>query len=317
MKKEITLVIVLLAILTFSMSFIANVHSQTMTTDVQVLSYTVYTSPSSGDLEIVGEIQNTGPNILQYVRLDGTIYISNGTAEASGFTQAYVADMLPQQKAPFSMDIPPDLTLTQDFSWLQYGLGNVTYVAFANVTTETQYQGMKIIGNTSFTDPTTNLFSVTGVVQNVGNQDAGNWWTVVGTFYNSSGSAIGWGASDYLTPASFPPNQTASFTVEPRDITTDLNSQITSYSIMLQNVVPPDASSSPSPSASGTPTPTTSISPSSSPTVSPSASTQPTSSPAQTSFPTSLLIVLVVVIVVLVAAVVVLLVRKRPSTKPT
>jgi hypothetical protein len=172
------------------------------------------------------------------------------------------------------------------------------------------------LGKTSFTDPTTNFYAVTGVVQNNGTINAGNWWTVEATFYNSSGSVVGWGASNYLTPASFPPNQTASFTVEPRDITTGLNSQITSYSLMIQNVPQPGGSSSPSPST--TPTPTSSTSPSSSPTSTSSSSTQPTSSPAsQTSFPTSLLIALVVVIIVLVVAVVALLMRKRSSTKPT
>ena len=77
---------------------IPNVLGQTE--DVQVLSYSWYIS-SKGNFIVVGEVQNVGSNILEFIDLGGIVYTKDGEAQATAYTTAYSAHIHPQEKVPF------------------------------------------------------------------------------------------------------------------------------------------------------------------------------------------------------------------------
>jgi hypothetical protein len=276
-------------------------------TDIKILSYSWYVSPSTsynaGDLIVIGEVQNTGSSIMDYVTVDGVAYATDGPAQGYAYSVAYVDHILPQQKAPFYMDFSAETSFSGNLSWVYLGIDRVDLSVMANEVTEQQYPDLAVVAQTSYVD-TNGVYTVVGYIQNTGLQSTGKVW-VVGTFYNASGTAILAGYSKYLTN-SLSPNGTVQFSVSPLDSVAQLTSQITSYSILIQNQEP---------TADSTPTPMVTQSSSPSPTALPSSSEIPLQSqtPQSGSPLSSLVYVVVGLAVVVVAVVVVLLLRKRPK----
>ena len=304
-KKSVIFILVAVSTMALCLTLIPNVFCQPE--NVKVLSYSWYTSPYSGDFIVVGEVQNTGPNIIDHIVVTGIVYTPDGTAQASSYAQAWSAQILPQEKAPFYIDFPPQTSITGDLSWVSLGIDNVTLVVnLANPTDSRQYQDLVVSGDTSSID-SNGFYMVTGVVQNTGAQATNQTW-VVATFYNATGSVVAVGYSSYLTPASIAPGGTASFTIYPIDETSALVAEITSYSLLIQtSLTAPSATPTPSPipSTSSSPTPTSSPS-SSSPT--------PTEPEKGTPIPDTYIyaaVTVVAIVVVIVAATFVL--RKRRS----
>jgi hypothetical protein len=293
LKKAI--VVVILAALTlaaFSMLLGPSVRADT--SEAQVLSYNWYVAPSStdlaeysGDLVAVGEVQNVGSNVLGQVVVEGYAYNSTGGLLAANEAPVFLNDLLPGQKAPFYIDFPPEDSITQDQSWVPY-VSNVTvivtYVTDANAT---QYSGLTSTGTSASNVDGT--YTVTGTVQNTGDETTGNVW-VVTTFYGASGSVVGLNYTNYLS-SSLAPGESVPFTATPTDNTAQLLSEITNYTVLIDSE-PLTTSASPAPSPSSTPPP------SSSPTGSPSTST------AQ--LPATTILAVVVVVVVVVATLVLL-----------
>lgn len=254
---------------------------EVQTNDIKVLSYSWYTSASSGDFIVVGELQNTGSNNYTYVSLSSTVYSSNGTALASLQGSAFASYFLPQQIAPFYLDFSPDSSITGDLSWVPSDIGHVDIQALGEeVTNSYQYSDLKIIDNASYIDPTTGLFTVTGILRNTGSENTGQVW-VQAIFYNATGAVVEVGVSNYVTPTILTPEETTSFTVFPFDASA-IQNQITNYTLVVQTqapILPGGPAPTLSPSPSPTPPLTQSLSPTSNPSTLTSPSQQPTKSP--------------------------------------
>lgn len=234
MKGSVVVSLVFVGIISLFFTFTPNVLGQSE--NVEVLSYSWYIN-DYGYFIVVGEVQNVGSTILDHIDLVGIVYTTDGEAQAESYKRVYSAQTLPQQKAPFRMFFFPENSYTGDFSWLSIGVDRVEFfVVSANETDNYQYQDLEIIDSTSNID-SNGLYSVTGSIRNTGNQAAGRVW-VVATFYNVSGHVIAAGYTDYLTPNSILPDQTTSFTVTPLDSTTQLATQITNYSLLIQTEAP-------------------------------------------------------------------------------
>jgi hypothetical protein len=233
MKRSVVVSLVFVSIISLFSTFTPNVLSQSE--NVEVLSYSWYIN-DYGYFIVVGEVQNLGSNILDYVDLVGVVYTTDGEAQAESYKRVYSAQLLPQQKAPFRMYFSPENSYTGDFSWLSIGVDHVVFGVAAPETDNYQYQDLEIIDSTSYID-SDGLYTVTGSIRNTGNQAAGRVW-VVATFYNVSGHVIAAGYTDYLTPNSILPDQTTSFTLTPLGSTPQLATQITNYALLIQTEAP-------------------------------------------------------------------------------
>jgi hypothetical protein len=317
MKKSIAFSLVFVSMLSIGFILFPVVSGQStglQAVSVKVLSYSWYKNPTTSDIIVVGEAQNTGTSVLDYVGVSGTIFTSDGQPQAYSGALVYVNQMLPQQKAPFYIDFPPQSSFSGNLSWPSLGIDHVNFTANGNSTINTQYQGLQIRGNNSQVD-STGAYTVQGVVWNNGNQDA-NTTRVIATFYNASGTTIAVGFTDPLTPDPLPPNGIAQFTVTAFDSAHTLATQITSYSLLIQ-VVGPLSGSQSSPGSSATPLVSETPGSSSSPGSSTSPSEQPTQSPVTgqaVSMETIELLAIVAVVIVVVVVVVALMLRKRGST---
>ncbi len=307
-KKTITLLLIAALTLTMlSLFSISNVKADA--SQVKILSYSWYVAPSNnviasfpGDLVVVGEIQNTGSTNLGYVYVGASVYDSTGNFLASAGNSAFVADMLPGQKAPFYIDLTANSGATGDLSWVP-SVSNVTVSAVsASDTTDSQYSGLSIVTSTS--NQNNGIFTVSGTIQNAGTQTAGAVW-VVATFYNVSGTVVSVDYTNSLSQ-SFGPGASATFTATPTDNYDQTSNPITNYSLLIQSI-PLTSTPIPTPSVSSSPTPT------------PIITTNPTQSPMIPSnngyliYGIGIIIALAVVVIIVVTL---LLLRKRRKTVP-
>jgi hypothetical protein len=302
LKKIITAVILAALILAaFSMLPAPSVRADT--SEAQILSYSWHVAPANailpeyiGDLIAVGEVQNVGSNVIGYVIVTGAAYNSTEQVVASAEAQAFGNNLAPGQKAPFYLDFTPENSVTQDQSWVNDTTNVTVSVSYVNDTTETPYSGLVIPTGavTSYLD-STGTFTVTGTVQNTGDETTGNVW-VVSTFYNASGTVVSLNYTNFLSN-SLAPGNSVSFTATPTDNSAQLSREIANYSVLIQST-PLTVSATPTPSPSPSPTPTA------------TPSTQPTQSPAPISSGLIYAVVGAIVVVVVVLAALLLL-RKR------
>ena len=138
----------------------------------------------------------------------------------------------------------PENSYSREFSWSSDDLNNVAFEVIAsNETDNYQYPNLEIINDSPHIDPT-GLYTITGSVRNTSNQTAGKLW-VVATFYNSTGSVIATGFSDYFTTNSLQAGQTASFALNTVDAIPELETEmralayeITDYALLIQTEAP-------------------------------------------------------------------------------
>jgi hypothetical protein len=295
LKKIVTAVIiaalVLAAFITLSTQIV-----KAASAEATVVSYSWYTAPSNtvlaseaGDFIVVGEIENVGSNIIGNVTVTGIAYSSNETELATTTTQAFVYDMLPGQKAPFYLDFTAASSITDSLSWVSSVSSVTVTVTSVTNTDDRQYAGLEIPnpgGSTPYI-PSNDTYYIDGTIVNNGTQVAQDPW-VVATYYNSKGTVVGLNFTDYLT-SSLAPGGAWRFFASPADDTSQLTSEIASYSILIDSK-----------------TLSNSTSPTSAPTQTPSTSTA--------KFPTLPIVVVVIIIVVVIAAL--MLLRKRQKTPP-
>jgi cobalamin biosynthesis Mg chelatase CobN len=277
--------------------------------DVQVLSYSWYVYPPSsyttGDVIVVGEIQNTGNSTLITVYLQGTVYDTDGQARASKQVRVYGEDILPHHKAPFYFDFYDMETSDGNMTWINY-VDHVEFsVVYAQDTTDQPFADLQIFGASGHVDANlNNVYAVYGVVQNVGTESSPNMVWVVTTFYDSTGTVIAVNnTASPFTTSGLGPGDTMAFIAQPQDYT-QITKEIASFAVLVQSRE----------YTASTPTPSTSATSSPSPTPSPSSSvtTQPTeTAPPSTTSESSDLIYIVIVAVVVVVVVVGLLVVSR------
>ena len=271
--------------------------------DIKVIDYSYYVGPS-GILEVTGEIQNVGVNTIDSVILQGSIFNANGVDVSDSGTKAWVAYIVPQQKAPFIMEFAPP----QDSG--QWEPGDVTNIKLsvvqANTTSSYQYPDLKIISSTPSIGTTgdyNGAYSVSGEIQNTGSQTAINI-TVVAAFYNSTGSTVGVGYTTYLTPSNLAPSGKTSFQVYALDLNQSIVPaylKISSYSLLVQTQLPLLQGSAPvSTPYQGNGSPVAS-------------SDQTTSSSSSKPLNLALVAIIAAVVIIAIIGVVLVLMRRKPQ----
>lgn len=300
-------------------------HVSSQPDNIKILSYSYYFD-SIPFLDVVGEVQNVGPNTIDTVVLSGTIYTTDGQAVAYSYpTTVFVKNLLPQQKAPFYMEFPPEVSITKDYSWLSVGIDHVEFtVNEAKATSSYQYPELTVTSSSGAANAQGEYW-VTGTVQNTGTETAKNV-VVVATFYNASGTVVATGYSaslnsttptptpgptptptPYVGPSSVVPFKVGAFDLNQTEVPSSL--KIYSYVLLIQ---------AEGPILTGTaPTSTPSTSPPS--TTPPSDSTPtPTESPnsENNGLATEAIYAIVVVIIILGLVGTWLMARKKkPQTK--
>ena len=241
MKKPIVVLVMFIALVFLFFTFTPNVWSQSK--NVEVLSYSWYISDLNSFI-VIGEIQNVGSNNIEYIALTGRVNSSDGEDQAWSTTTVYSNEILPQQKAPFLMYFFVDNSYSREFSWASGDLDNVEFnVIVSDETDNYQYPDLEIVNDSHQID-SNGGYTVTGTILNKGNQTTGKLW-VVATFYNSTGSVIATGFSDYLTPDYLHADQTTPFLVntvyavpELSDEMAVIADKITVYSLLIQTEEP-------------------------------------------------------------------------------
>jgi hypothetical protein len=274
MRKSTVYFVVVLTLLSLGLTLVPRAFSQTQ--DIKIVSYSYYID-SWGDLDVVGEVQNEGPNTVNSVILTGSVYNTNKVDQADSNCPVWVLDLIPQQEAPFYMEFPQPSS-SPDGTWRSVDISRIDLtVAEANPTSSYQYPDLKITSSKASISTNAGLegaYVVNGIIQNTGSQTAQNV-TVVGAFYNSTGTVVAVSYTNYLAPASLPPSGTVSFQIAALDLNqtqVPSSEKITSYLLLVQTELPilqgtapivtpsPESSSSPSPSSSSSPSITSSSS---------------------------------------------------------
>jgi hypothetical protein len=319
MKKAITLLLVFLCSASMLMIFSPAGIAQAQSGPVQVVSYSWYKSAFSGDLIVVGEVQNTGPDILRNVVLTGTAYTVDGVAQgSSSLTNIYVGDphyatgeFLPNQKAPFFMEFGPQDTVWQNMTWIDLGIDHIEFRIFptaANYTTPKSYSDVRLVSPSNYVDAALN-YTVTGVAFNYGTGYPQNVF-VVASFYDATGKVIAVGFSNYLSTHYLAPNDFGQFILQPTEPTAAMATQIASYNLTVitsGTTTQPAATTSPSASPAGT---------TSSPTASGSPTIQPTNSQSspesgESGIPMRYIFAIAAAVVIVVAVIVVAVLLRR------
>lgn len=250
MKKIIVIFLVLLTICSLSLTMVPAAFSQSPPTNVKILSYSWYID-SLGLLVVVGEVQNVGSSTVGSVVLAGTASSSDGSQVDSSIN-AYVVDLLPQQKAPFYWEFY-DSGNENGGGWSHPDVSNVAISVYkADTTANYQYPDLKITNDhysigtnrgTGANDQTADygVYWVNGQIQNTGSQTATNI-RVIGTFYNASGAVVAVGGyinevvNASLSPSASTLFKFGAFDINQTGIVTE--KKITSYSLLIQVETP-------------------------------------------------------------------------------
>ena len=311
MKKTLVGLVLIILILS-SVSLLSMQHVKADPSEAKVLSYSWYVASTTstqaqyiGDLIVVGEVQNVGTNTLANVVVGAEAYNATGGFVSSAQFSAYATYLGPGQKAPFYLDFTPDPTVdisTFDQNWASYVTNVTLHVLNAADSTQTQYSGLEVPSGSVSVLNNTDTYTITASVHNTGNQATGRVW-VITTFYNASGTVVGFNYTNYISQ-SLSPGQSATFKATPADNSVQLSNSIASYSFLVQ--------AEPTPSATSTPitTSTPIIQPSNSPTSS-STATPPTGI-SLSLITDAALIAVVIVIIILVAF---MLLRRRRNAE--
>jgi hypothetical protein len=244
MKKTSIYFITLLLMLSLTLICTAGKSSQYTTMDPRttpVNQNIVVTSYSwhilqYGVLDVVGEVQNIGPNTVDPVGLTGTVYSPTGEELSFSGCQVWISHLLPQQKAPFLMEFAPPGEQT---AWGPTDIGAVEFTGLGNETSYYLYPDLKITSQHSSIGETEGLvgaYIVDGVIKNTGTQTATDV-SVVGTFFNKDNKVVAVGNTAYYVTRSLAPSATADFQFNALDVNqneAEVDSKITSYALQVQ-----------------------------------------------------------------------------------
>jgi hypothetical protein len=165
MKKTAIFILIALSITALALTSTPNVLSQPE--NVKILSYSFYTSPASDYLTLVGEAQNTGPNVIDYIYVTGTFYAPDGTVYMQNYAKSLTTQILPQQKIPFFI-VFSQANIVSGTQWTSQDATNFTLTVTAAPTTNTQqYQDLTVVSHSGNTD-TNGYYTVTGTIKNTG-----------------------------------------------------------------------------------------------------------------------------------------------------
>ncbi len=335
MRKSSVYLFVALTLMSLGLALVPDVFCQiNQAQDMKILSYSYYVD-NQGILDVVGEVQNQGPNTVFGVLVTGSVIDNTGTDQGDtyatiGIDPMSILYLSPNQIAPFYLEFwAPNNS--PDGTWATVTIASIELaVAEANATTSYQYPGLTVSSSKSYIGNTVNdtgVYWVTGNVQNTGSQTAENV-TVFGTFYNSTGSVVAVGYSN--TDASLSSSASESFQLGAFDINQTgiiTSEKITKYSLLIQADGPILQGTgpliTPSPGSSNTPSPGSSSSPASTTSPTQGSSSSPSSTPATSANSNSnnssnltaiYAVAIVVVLIVVVGTILVMKSRKPPET---
>ncbi len=300
--------------------------------DLKILSYNHYID-SQGYLDVVGEVQNVGPNTLTELLITGSVFSPDGVDQGDSYAPVGIENipvmyLAPQQKAPFYMTFyQPNSQQGQSSSWYSIDISNIVLaVRHENATSNYLYPNLNVkstsysIGNIATgTSADKGVYWVYATVENTGSLTAENV-TLLATFYNSTGNVVGVGSS--ITPVnSIIPGATSSFKFGAFDLNqTEVPSsyKISSYSLLVQAQGPILQGGAPI----TTPSPSITASASTNPTGNPSASAPTPTTSSQSNgntinFLNPIVIVIITVVVILAVIGTIIALRKPKSQQTT
>jgi hypothetical protein len=310
--RKLVISLLLVALMIASVGAISIQSSRGLPENVKVVNYSWYTYPvqdvGSGDLIVVGEVQNIGTTIIDHITLEGTAFTQDGP-QGLTFTALRVSYLKPGEKAPFYLDFYSENSYSGNMLW-ETKVDHVEFrVAYAGDTTTEQFPGLVVSESTATKIPG-GPYMISGTVKNIGDQTSPNFIYTVATFYNSSGTVVAVNMTGApVSIKALAPGE--SFKFESTPIAYNLiGSEIANYSVVVQSEnrdIPSTSPSSPSPTSSTSQTPINSA------TNSPSNSAQPTQTEGsgQKGISLELIYVLIGIVVVLVLVVVGLFLRRR------
>ena len=209
--------------------------------NIQVVNKSWYLD-SYGSLIVVGQVQNVGQDTIDQVVLTGAATTFDQLQQGS-YTIVWGTNLVPQQKAPFYMEFIAQQSSFGEASWYNNVADISLSVALANSTSSYQYPDLKITssqGSIGTTGDLNGAYVVNGNIQNTGSQ-AAKTLTVVGTFFNSTGSVVGVGYTDPLSPRTLNPSESTSFKIAALDLNQSevpSSLKITSYELLIQMEAP-------------------------------------------------------------------------------
>jgi len=184
---------------------------------VEILSYSSYYT--GGYFYVVGEVQNTGNQNAEFVKIVATFYDAGGSIIGTSFTYTDIDTLLPIQKSPFELSSYPDQIIVDHYS-LQ--------VQF-RTTSEVPYRELQILSHSSKVEY--GYYKVIGEIQNTGSQNV-EFVKIVATFYGSGGTVVGTSFT-YTDLDTLAPNQKSPFELSsyPR---TALEMGVSYYTLQFQ-----------------------------------------------------------------------------------
>jgi hypothetical protein len=238
---------------------------------VTVVSSSSFTD-SSGNYNIVGEVQNTGSS-WAYALITATLSDAHGNVLDTITQSAFLATLSPNGKSPFE--------ITETTSTIIPQISTYALVVKSSVSTSIP-QDLEITNSNATTNANLGgIFEVQGQVQNTGSATA-TATAIYATFYDSSGKVVEI-ASGYPNTPDIASGSSSQFVLSPNDETQ--LSQFASYSLtaISDNYISNAATGSTGSTPSTTPTPTA-------PTSTTSTGTTPTPTPTVPEFTTLIIL---------------------------
>jgi len=147
-------------------------------TKPEILSHSSYID-SLGYFNVVGEVKNTLPSNIKYVKIVTTSYDAQKKVIGTAFTYTELDILKPNQKSPFELSSYPD-----KIDPASYKL-KVSYSG----TNEEPFAGLKILSHNASIDDL-DYHKIVGEVKNDGTKEA-TYVKVVCTYYSAGGEVIG------------------------------------------------------------------------------------------------------------------------------
>jgi len=154
-------------------------------------------------LEVVGEVENIGPENLERVKVLATFYDEAGTVIGADFCYAEIDTIVSGQKSPFGVSNYPRKEITGKIK--SYGL-----CGSGAKTAKAPYRELQVMTHVPEIDRS-GYYKVTGRVENAGEIDA-TFIKIVAAFYDSTGRIVGYD-SGYAVPGDLKTGETGSFEV--------------------------------------------------------------------------------------------------------
>ena len=155
----------------------------------------------NGCYHVVGEVENTGEQAVDSVKITAAFYNSHGTVVATEFNHTYISVLLAEQKSPFEI-IVADTTQAERVD--HYSLTVTSSPA------EALPIGLEILANSWYLDGG-GCLHVVGEIENIGKQ-ATTHIKVVATFYDETEKVVD-SELTFSDPDDLYPTQSAEFEI--------------------------------------------------------------------------------------------------------